>query len=220
MNRTRHIVLVIPLLAATLALSGCPKKPSPTPGGSAAVASPAQSAGATGLRPSGGAASAPGAGAAAAPSTITGSGAGGTGASTGPMGTGPLGGSGTTLPALSSPKEYVENPALAEIHFDFDRYDIRVHDKELLARNADWLKAHPGALLLIEGHADERGTNEYNLALGERRAKAARDYLAALGVDGGRVTLISYGEERPLCTERTETCCADNRRAHFLVLNR
>lgn len=216
MNRSRHIVLVIPLLAATLALSGCPKKPSPTPGGSAAVAGPAQGAGATGLGPSGGAASAPGAGAAAAPSA-TGSGAGGTGASTGPAGTGSLGGSGTTLPALPSPKEYVENPALADIHFDFDRYNIRAQDQERLARNADWLKAHTGALLLIEGHADERGTNEYNLALGERRAKAARDYLAALGVDGGRVTIISYGEERPLCTERSETCWAKNRRAHFLV---
>jgi peptidoglycan-associated lipoprotein len=101
--------------------------------------------------------------------------------------------------------------------FDFDRYDLRPQDKEALAKNADWLKAHAGALLLIEGHADERGTNEYNLALGERRAKAARDYLASLGIDGGRVTLISYGEERPLCTERAESCWARNRRGHFLV---
>jgi peptidoglycan-associated lipoprotein len=121
------------------------------------------------------------------------------------------------LPALPAPREYAENPALSEIHFDFDRYDIRPPERERLATNADWLKAHAGALLLIEGHADERGTNEYNLALGERRAKAARDYLASLGIDGSRVTLISYGEERPVCTERAEGCWARNRRAHFLV---
>ncbi|MBI3457958.1 MAG: OmpA family protein [Candidatus Rokubacteria bacterium] len=83
--------------------------------------------------------------------------------------------------------------------------------------NATWLKANPNALLLIEGHADERGTNEYNLALGERRAKATRDFLVSLGVEAGRMTVISYGEERPTCTERTEACWAQNRRAHFLV---
>ena len=73
------------------------------------------------------------------------------------------------------------------------------------------------ALLLIEGHADERGTNEYNLALGERRAKATRDYLVSVGIDAGRITVISYGEERPTCTEKAEACWAKNRRAHFLV---
>jgi peptidoglycan-associated lipoprotein len=124
---------------------------------------------------------------------------------------------GTTLPALPSPTEYGENPELAEIHFDFDRYDVRAEDRAVLDKNAGWLKTHPGARLLIEGHADERGTNEYNLALGERRAKAARDYLAGFGVDGGRVTIISYGEERPLCAEHAEACWLRNRRAHFLV---
>lgn len=79
------------------------------------------------------------------------------------------------------------------------------------------MKANAGHLVLIEGHADERGTNEYNLALGERRAKAAMNYLVAQGVPAARFTLISYGEERPVCRERTEQCWAQNRRAHFLV---
>ena len=78
-------------------------------------------------------------------------------------------------------------------------------------------KSNQSALLLIEGHADERGTNEYNLALGERRAKATRDYLVSVGIDAGRITVISYGEERPICTEKTDACWAKNRRAHFLV---
>ncbi len=206
MNRPQHSVLVIPLLVATLALAGCPKKPASTPAASTGAASPAGA----GAGASGGTAGGPSAGPAPAPSAMTGTSPRG-------AGTGSTAATGTVLPALPSPSEYAANAALAEIHFDFDRYDIRAQDRERLVRNAEWLKAHPGALLLVEGHADERGTNEYNLALGERRAKAVRDYLAALGVDGGRLTLISYGEERPLCTERTEACWADNRRAQFLV---
>jgi peptidoglycan-associated lipoprotein len=106
---------------------------------------------------------------------------------------------------------------LAEIHVDFDRYDVRAHDKTVLDKNAGWLTAHAGAQLLIEGHADERGTNEDNRALGERRAKAACDDLAGLGIDGRRVTILSDGEERPLATERAEPCWPRDRRAHFLV---
>jgi peptidoglycan-associated lipoprotein len=127
------------------------------------------------------------------------------------------GATGTTIPGLPSPKEFVETSALRDVHFDFDRYEIRAQDKGVLDENAKWLKSNTSAFLLIEGHADERGTNEYNLALGERRAKATRDHLVSLGIDGGRITVISYGEERPMCTERTETCWAQNRRAHFLV---
>jgi peptidoglycan-associated lipoprotein len=83
--------------------------------------------------------------------------------------------------------------------------------------NAAWLKDNTHTLLLIEGHADERGTNEYNLALGARRAKAAADYLVSQGVLATRISTVSYGEERPLCAQRTEACWARNRRAHFLV---
>jgi peptidoglycan-associated lipoprotein len=143
----------------------------------------------------------------------------GTAGGTGPGAPGPgvAGATGTTIPGLPSPKDFVETSALRDVHFDFDKYEIRAQDKGVLDENAKWLKSNANAFLLIEGHADERGTNEYNLALGERRAKAARDHLVSLGIDGGRITLISLGEERPTCTERTETCWAQNRRAHFLV---
>jgi peptidoglycan-associated lipoprotein len=119
--------------------------------------------------------------------------------------------------ARPEPKEFVAVPELRDIYFDFDRYDIRPADAKILDANAAWLKQNPGMLLLIEGHCDERGTNEYNLALGERRAKAAMNYLVAQGVQASRITIISYGEERPVCMEKTEECWAKNRRAHFLV---
>ncbi len=85
--------------------------------------------------------------------------------------------------------------------------------KELIA----WLKANPGTLLLIEGHTDERGTSEYNLGLGDLRASAAKRYMMDQGVASARMVAISYGKERPLCTEHTESCWARNRRAHFLA---
>ena len=109
------------------------------------------------------------------------------------------------------------NPNLKDIHFDFDKYDIRPGDAKMLDGNAGWLKSNPNHLVLIEGHCDERGTNEYNLALGERRAKATMNYLVSQGVQASRITIISYGEERPLCSQKTEACWAQNRRAHFLV---
>jgi len=127
------------------------------------------------------------------------------------------GATGETFPALPSPSEFQETSSLGDAHFAFDRYDIQPSDKPILQQNAKWLKAHEAATLLIEGHTDERGTNEYNLALGERRAKATRDYLVSLGIDGARITVMSYGEERPLCTERAAECWARNRRSHFLV---
>jgi peptidoglycan-associated lipoprotein len=111
----------------------------------------------------------------------------------------------------------VETSSLRDIYFDFDRYDVRPGDKAILDENAKWLKANGSALVLVEGHCDERGTNEYNLALGERRAKATRDYLVSAGIDAARITVISYGEERPSCTDRNEACWAKNRRGHFLV---
>ena len=89
-----------------------------------------------------------------------------------------------------------------------------------LDANGTWLKAHDSSLVLIEGHCDERGTVEYNLALGERRAKAAMSYLVSRGVPAGRITIVSYGKERPVCTEHNPACWARNRRAHFLVKGR
>jgi peptidoglycan-associated lipoprotein len=115
------------------------------------------------------------------------------------------------------PREFAAVPELADIHFDFDKYDIRPGDAAILDRNATWLKSNPSTLVLIEGHCDERGTNDYNLALGERRARSTQNYLVAQGIAAGRITIISYGEERPVCAEHTEDCWAKNRRAHLLV---
>jgi len=123
----------------------------------------------------------------------------------------------TLFPTLPSPQEFNEQAALRDIHFDFDRSAFRAEDARILEANARWLVAHPGTLVLIEGHADERGTNEYNLALGETRARVTREQLVARGVAAARITLVSYGEERPQCHQSTEACWAQNRRAHFLV---
>jgi peptidoglycan-associated lipoprotein len=107
-----------------------------------------------------------------------------------------------------------------DIHFDFDKYDIKNEDKSELKAIASWMAKNAGAKLSVEGHCDERGTNEYNLALGDRRAKAVKDYLASLGVPSSKIEPISYGEEKPLCTEHTEECWVKNRRAHFVVLGK
>jgi peptidoglycan-associated lipoprotein len=118
--------------------------------------------------------------------------------------------------ARPSPKEFVAVAELKDVFFDFDKYDVRPSDAKVLDANASWLKSNDN-LVLIEGHCDERGTNEYNLALGERRAKSTMNYLVSQGIQASRITIISYGEERPVCTEKTEDCWAKNRRAHFLV---
>ncbi|MBI4012463.1 MAG: peptidoglycan-associated lipoprotein Pal [Candidatus Rokubacteria bacterium] len=230
-RRPWQVTFTIALLfGASVLLAGCPKKPAPAAGTGPGGAAGPGAAGTAGSGP-GGTAGDSGAGGGTGggmPGTV-GTGPGGTmgggaaggaaGSAGGPGAAGPgvAGATGTTIPALPSPKEFVETSALRDVHFDFDRYEVRAQDKPVLDENATWLKQNAGALLLIEGHADERGTNEYNLALGERRAKATRDHLVSLGVDGGRITVISYGEERPLCTERTEACWAQNRRSHFLV---
>ena len=109
------------------------------------------------------------------------------------------------------------NPNLKEIHFDFDKYNIRPGDAKILDANAAWLKSNSSNLVLIEGHCDERGTAEYNLALGERRAKSTMNYLVAQGVQASRITIISYGKERPLCTDHNEACWSKNRRSNFLT---
>jgi peptidoglycan-associated lipoprotein len=116
-----------------------------------------------------------------------------------------------------APGEFRASDALKDIHFDFDRYDIRADAADALRANATWMKSNPGTAILIEGHCDERGTVEYNLALGQRRAQSARDFLVAQGVPASRLSMISYGKERPVCTESTEDCWARNRRAHFPV---
>ncbi len=106
---------------------------------------------------------------------------------------------------------------LTDIHFDFDDYTIRPQDGEILRSNAKWLTDHGSSRVQVEGHTDERGSEEYNLALGAKRAQAAKDYLTTLGVSSDRISTISYGKELPLCTEHDEDCWAKNRRDHFVV---
>ena len=106
---------------------------------------------------------------------------------------------------------------LAEIHFDFDKYDVREADRAILAKNADVLKKFDFLRVTIEGHCDDRGTNEYNLALGEARARSAKAFLVDLGVPAARMATISYGEERPAARGAAEDAWAKNRRAHFVI---
>jgi peptidoglycan-associated lipoprotein len=101
------------------------------------------------------------------------------------------------------------------IYFDFDKSEIKPEAKAVLEKKAAWLREHPEYKVSIQGNCDERGTNEYNLALGDRRAKAAMKYLNALGISADRMSTISYGEERPVCTEHNESCWSKNRRDDF-----
>ncbi len=137
------------------------------------------------------------------------------------MGMGPDSGSGRSGSARMgrgpSPREFVAVIDLKAVHFAFDRAEIGSEAATVLDTNAQWLKANPSHLLLIEGHADERGTNEYNLALGDRRAKASMNYLISNGVQANRISIISYGEEHPACRDHTEDCWTMNRRAHFAI---
>ncbi len=107
-----------------------------------------------------------------------------------------------------------------DIYFDYDESNLSDDTRQKLSRNADLLKSQPQFSMTIEGHADSRGTNEYNLALGERRANAVRDYLSSLGVGAPRMRTISYGEERPVCTEDAESCWSQNRRVHMIITGR
>ena len=106
---------------------------------------------------------------------------------------------------------------LSDIHFDYDEHTLRDADRDVLNRNAEVLKKFDFIKITIEGHCDERGSVEYNLALGDRRARAAREYLVSLGVDGNQLRTTSYGKERPLDTASNEEAWARNRRAHFAV---
>ncbi|HEY7510289.1 MAG TPA: peptidoglycan-associated lipoprotein Pal [Vicinamibacteria bacterium] len=106
---------------------------------------------------------------------------------------------------------------LADIHFDLDRAELREADRQTLTQNADVLKRFDFLRISVQGHCDERGSVEYNLALGERRARAAYDYLVSLGVSPDRLKTVSYGKEIPVCTDSNESCWARNRRAHFEV---
>jgi peptidoglycan-associated lipoprotein len=203
--RTRPTHAVAVLLLSLTIVAGCAKRPATTQAAAPAPTGPAGTVATPPPPPPPAMAERP------APSGP---------ATTAPEPRGPAAGPGpvVTPPAARPPiKEFVSVPELRDINFDFDKYDVRPDDSKTLDSNASWLKSNPDQLVLIEGHCDERGTNEYNLALGERRAKAAMNYLVSQGVQASRITIISYGEERPTCTEKNEACWAKNRRAHFLV---
>jgi peptidoglycan-associated lipoprotein len=110
-----------------------------------------------------------------------------------------------------------EEGPLKDVHFDYDSDDLDETARGILDGNVQWLRDNPRAKAELEGHCDNRGTIEYNLALGARRAKAVKDYLTGQGVAGERLSTISYGKELPLCQEETEECWARNRRAHSVV---
>ena len=200
-HRWGSALFVAPLLALSLFLVGCPKRPAtlaasaPAPG----VATPPPAPAAPVPPPAAPESTPP---APAAP----------------PAAPAPMPQVATPAPpVLPRVSEFAANANLKDVYFEFDKYDIRPEAARILDANATWLKANPGNLVLIEGHCDERGTAEYNLALGERRAKSTMNYLVGQGVAASRVTVISYGKERPVCTEKTEACWAMNRRAHHLV---
>ena len=106
---------------------------------------------------------------------------------------------------------------LDDVFFEYDKSDLTAAARTGLQKDSDWMKRWSTTKVTIEGHADSRGTNEYNLALGERRASASRDYLVTLGIPAARVSIVSKGEDQPFCTEETAECWQQNRRGHFIV---
>jgi peptidoglycan-associated lipoprotein len=123
----------------------------------------------------------------------------------------------TEKAAPETAKKETAAPILEMVYFDFDKYNLTPAAREILAVNAQALKQNSGMEVVIEGHCDERGTVEYNLALGDKRAKAVKDYLVWLGVDGSRLTTVSYGKERPVDLRHNEEAWARNRRAEFVI---
>ena len=117
----------------------------------------------------------------------------------------------------STTPSVAESGGLTDVFFDFDQFTLRNDARSALESNAKWLKSASVKSVLIEGHCDERGTEAYNLVLGEKRAKSAKRYLEDLGVAASRLKVVSYGKTRPFCKERDEVCYQQNRRAHFVI---
>jgi peptidoglycan-associated lipoprotein len=123
----------------------------------------------------------------------------------------------TPTPMAPDIEEMNRRGYLKDVFFDFDKDDIRPDQRDALAADADWLKHNPTVKITVEGHCDERGTRQYNMALGERRAHSAKEYLVSLGIDAGRMQTISYGKDRPFDPGHDEAAWAKNRRAHFVI---
>jgi peptidoglycan-associated lipoprotein len=122
---------------------------------------------------------------------------------------------------LAAVNAYLERQGfLTDVHFAFDQASLTEQGRDQLTRGSQFLRQHPQFVVTLEGNCDERGTAEYNLALGEKRAFTTRDYLSALGVDKAHLQTISYGKEKPVCTDETESCWSENRRVHPVVTGR
>lgn len=111
----------------------------------------------------------------------------------------------------------IAKTVFSDIHFDYDKYNIRPDARPMLDQVASFMNKNGDYNVVVEGHCDDRGTNEYNLALGERRAKSTKNYLVSMGISSSRISTVTFGEEKPLCMEQTEDCWQRNRRAHFVV---
>lgn len=122
-------------------------------------------------------------------------------------------------PVPGSQADFLASIISDTVHFDLDKYNIDAESQGILQSQAQWLAKYPAKTVTIEGHCDERGTRDYNLALGERRANAAKSYLVSLGVDASRITVVSYGKERPIALGSDEASWAKNRRAVTLTIN-
>jgi peptidoglycan-associated lipoprotein len=120
-------------------------------------------------------------------------------------------------PAVSESAEDAFNKNVQDAYFDLDRSDIRPDARDALSRTAQYLRSYPNVKIVIEGNCDERGSTEYNLGLGQRRADAAKQFLVSLGISADRMQTVSYGKEKPVCNEHTEECWQRNRRAHFAM---
>ncbi len=134
-------------------------------------------------------------------------------------GNGLSGGSGSDVPddQIARMKNFQETSNLKDIHFNFDQYDLDRNSKEVLQQNASYLKQNSRTKIEIQGHCDERGTNNYNIALGERRAHSTKRFLVSQGINSSRINIISFGEEKPFCFNSNEDCWFQNRRAHFMI---
>jgi peptidoglycan-associated lipoprotein len=122
-------------------------------------------------------------------------------------------------PPQPAPAPIPFEQAVHDAYFDYDKADIRADARQALAQTADYLKANPSTKVTIEGHCDERGSTEYNLGLGDRRASAVKQYLVSLGVSAGSLNTVSFGKEKPFCTQSNEACWQQNRRGHFVKAN-
>ena len=130
----------------------------------------------------------------------------------------PNGGNGTDVSdSQIAQQNFKETSNLKDIHFNFDQFGLDSNSKEVLKQNASYLKQNPGIKIEVQGHCDERGTNNYNIALGERRARSTKRYLVSQGIESSRINIISFGEEKPFCFDSNEDCWFENRRAHFML---